>query len=185
MILVTLEFRKEDELTFGLVQNKIIAEYERRLHDDQSSNATSDSILKTVARVGRCYFCKKAGHQKQNCIKYKQWTQKQDRKTDGKVNNFPVKETPSVKAVGKVKAVNERECEFLDENSGEFLFALFSMGNARADDWLLDSVATRNACCNESAFETLDMSYKSSLEIANGELVPVEVIGSLKLKFWI
>lgn len=82
-----------------MVQNKIIAEYERRLHGDQSSNVTSNSILKPVARVGRCYFCKKAGHQRQHCIKYKQWTQKPASKIDGKVNKISVKETTSVKTV--------------------------------------------------------------------------------------
>ena len=52
----SLESRKEDELTFALVQQKVISEYERRLH---TGNSTSDAVLKIVGKSSTvCYFCK-------------------------------------------------------------------------------------------------------------------------------
>lgn len=162
-LVTALESRNEEELTFGLVQNKVIAEYERKLRGGQSSNTSSDSVLKTVAKVSLCFFCKKSGHQKQNCLKYKQWMQKQTNRNDDKAKHVPVKEEPSTKVVDKVKSVNEKECDFSEENPKEFLI---SIGNAEIDDWIMDSGATRHVCNNKTYFETLDMSYKSSIEVA-------------------
>lgn len=176
-----LESRNEEELTFALVQQKVIAEYERRLYAGQSSNTSNDTVLKTITKVIRCFFCKKTGHQKQNCIKYKQWMQKQTNKNEVKTKDTSVKEGPgsSSKVMDKIKSVDEKECEF----SEEFLFSAFSIGKVENDDWLLDSGATRHVCNNEHYFETLDLSYKSSIEVANGQFVPVIGIGIIRIKF--
>lgn len=127
--------------------------------------------------------------------------EKQPNKSDSKAKNSPVKE-PTTKSTDKVKSVNEKEyefsvgkeflfyvkenpstkrmvqvddqeCMFSEERTEGFLFGLFSIGCANADDWILDSGATRDVCSNESYFETLDMSYKSSVEVANGQFLPV------------
>lgn len=55
-LITALESRKEEELTFALVQQKVIAEYERRLYGGKSSTVSNDSVLKTVAKSGRCFF---------------------------------------------------------------------------------------------------------------------------------
>lgn len=77
-LITSLESRKEEEVTFALVQQRVIAEYERR---SRSAGGVGDAVMKVVAKSGsgggECYFCKKAGHQKKNCFKYKNWKAKQ------------------------------------------------------------------------------------------------------------
>lgn len=74
-LITALENRSDNELTFALVQQKVIAEYER--HSGNEHNST-DSVLKTVARVNACFFCGKTNHIKRNCDKYKAWLAKRN-----------------------------------------------------------------------------------------------------------
>ena len=92
----------------------MIAEYARRLH---TCNGTSDAVLKVIGKSSTvCYFCKKPGHQKQNCGKYKNWKQKQFS------NN------------NKINSVEEKSSDFL-----------FKFGNYNKFCWLVDPGATRHA----------------------------------------
>lgn len=52
----SLESRKEEEITFSLLQQRIISEYERRLH---AGNGVNEAVLRAYAKPGGvCYFCK-------------------------------------------------------------------------------------------------------------------------------
>lgn len=83
-LVTALETRAEDELTLQLVKGKLIDEDKRRKnvrHEEKSE----DKALKVLHKQSKqqkqvqksqevsCYFCKKRGHPKRNCIKYKEW----------------------------------------------------------------------------------------------------------------
>lgn len=118
-----------------------------------------DAILKTVDNA--CYFCKKPGHQKRNCMGYKMWLTKQGRNgrddSDGKKSD-------------KVNSVEE----------SNFLFAI---GGNKKRGWIIDSGATKHVAHNKDFFAELNESYKSSVELANGETANVHGIGTGILTF--
>lgn len=153
-LITSLESRKEEEITFALVQQRVIAEFERKQH---SVNEGNDSILKVVAGTnGVCYFCKKSGHQKKNCTKYKYWKTKQN----------------SGKNPNKINSIKEKVNE---ENKSEDF--LFKIGNTKKFCWLVDSGATRHTVNERKFFKNLNHNYKSSIELANGQTIAIEGIG--------
>lgn len=184
-LITALESRKEDELTFALVQQKVIAEYERRLFAGHSSgHSSNDSVLQVVSKVSRCFFCKKSGHQKQNCIKYKQWISNQSNKGS---NKGEIKADRSLHKFSndKVKQIGEKPKNTVSDACQEFeTDFLFSIGNNISNnDWMLDSGATRHVSNDKEFFMTLDESYKSQVEVASGQFVDVEGIGTGKVTF--
>lgn len=164
-LITTLESRKEDEVTFALVQQRVIAEYERHSTADANSN---DSVLKIIAKTRTCFFCKKPDHMKKNCPKYKEWRAKRGSKTN--------------KGSDKVNSVEEQQkgTSTSDSVGKEFLF---KFGRKHSNGWMLDSGATRHAVRDKSFFTTIDETHKSSVEVANGELTVVKGIGSGNLMF--
>lgn len=60
----------------------------------------------------------------------------------------------------------------------QILQIFFKFGDNRKYCWLVDSGATRHAVNDLTIFQNLDKSYKSSIELANGETVMIEGIGS-------
>lgn len=150
--------RDEKDITFDVVKQHVIAEYERR---SNASSGSSDSVLKTVAKVGVCFFCKKPNHQKKNCPKYKDWLAKKSSENKNKGNDD---------AKDKVNTVE----------ASDFLF---SVGGKQKKGWLIDSGATRHVVNDKSFFSIIDESYTSSVELANGESVCVQGIGTGSLTF--
>lgn len=80
-LITALEARKEKDLTFAFVQEKILAEYERRIKGRKTSELGSAMV--TTSDVFLCHFCKKEGHFKKDCAKYKIWLTKQSGKGHG------------------------------------------------------------------------------------------------------
>lgn len=75
-LITALETRPEDELTFALVQQMVIAEYERRTNADGGD--PNEKALRSVSKASVCFFCKKPGHMKNNCDKYQNWKAKRE-----------------------------------------------------------------------------------------------------------
>lgn len=146
---------RSEERTFASVQQKIICEHDRRLHQSGGDNA--ETVMKTVNKGIECYFCKGDGHLKRDCAEYKKWKAKQDRKGKDKVNSAQQQQ----------------------EQKNDFLF---NIGNEKFG-WLLDSGATRHVVHSKRFFTSLDESYKSVIEVASGEEVCVSGIGSGELRF--
>lgn len=73
-LITALETRQEAELTFALVQQKVIAEFERRMNADGCD--PNEKVLKSVSKASDCFFCKKPGHIKVDCEKYRKWKAK-------------------------------------------------------------------------------------------------------------
>lgn len=155
-LITALEARPEADLTFNLVQQKVIAEYERHTN---ASAGEKDSILKTVSNTltksrGSCFFCKSSEHFKQDCPKYKEWKKKKNNKQQQTVN--------------KVNTVEERD-------------VLFNVGTIKGG-WILDSGATRHVVNDKKFFTSLNESYNGEIEVANGDVVKVIGIGTGKIK---
>lgn len=68
-LVTVLETRPEADLTLSLVQSKLLAEYNRRKEVDGIGGG--EAVLKTTDRNTTCFFCKKNGHMKRNCMRYK------------------------------------------------------------------------------------------------------------------
>lgn len=71
-LMIALENRFEDELTLQLVKGKLIDEYKRW------KNAKDEVTGNTAMKVGQGntwkeFFCKKMGHFKKDCLKFKKW----------------------------------------------------------------------------------------------------------------
>lgn len=161
-LITALEARKEDELTFGFVQQKLIAEYERRIHADRVPDST-EKVLKAAhkgkAKGSSCYFCKRPNHMKKDCAEYKKWKAKKESSTN----------VAASKGTDKV-------------NSAEQNDYVFSMGRNKSG-WLLDSGATRHVVNSKQFFLSLDESYRGSIEVGNGQKVSVAGIGTGRIKF--
>lgn len=158
-LITSLESRKEEEITFAFVQQRVIAEFERRLHSNGVSN---DAVMKIADNSNKtCFFCKKPGHQKKNCVKYKNWKIKQD----------------TSKNKYKVHAIEEKQESPKPPND-----FLFNFGSASKGSWLIDSGATRHVVNNKEFFRSLNETYKSTLQLANGENIFVQGLGYGDLK---
>ncbi|KAK2577939.1 hypothetical protein KPH14_011325, partial [Odynerus spinipes] len=80
-----LESRPEKDLTLSLVKNKLLDDYRRRTKNVE----TCEKVLKThnggdaekssQVYILECYFCKKKGHVKKHCYRYKAWKQKHEK----------------------------------------------------------------------------------------------------------
>ena len=91
-LITALESRPEKDITSQLIKSKLIDGYKRRKgQKDIRDNLISETAVKTTysnnsgqkenninsRQDGRsCYFCKKAGHIKPDCRKYKAWESK-------------------------------------------------------------------------------------------------------------
>lgn len=81
-LITALEARKEDELTFAFVQQKLIAEFERRINGDGNYD---EKALKAKFQTKRnevsCFFCKKPNHIKKDCPDYIKWKAKKEKQS--------------------------------------------------------------------------------------------------------
>lgn len=78
-----METRAEDELTLQLVKGKLIDEDKRRKNVKYYEEKSEDKALKVCHKSMQqkqtqqkpqevnCFFCKKRGHMKKDCVKYK------------------------------------------------------------------------------------------------------------------
>lgn len=67
-LVTVLESRAEDTLTLALVKGKLTDEYKCR------RTARIEDAMKAADKSGRtCYFCRKQGHYKRDCAKFKRW----------------------------------------------------------------------------------------------------------------
>lgn len=149
-----LEMRREDELTMNLVQSKLLDEYHRRHENEDSTKG--ESVLRASERKTTCFFCKREGHMKKDCQKFKSWKQK--KQTVDKVN------------VSKEPSRNE---------SAELLFALSAFSH---DSWIVDSGATSHITGNKEFFVSLDDEYRGEVDLADGTKVNIIGKGTCAIK---
>lgn len=164
-LVTALEARSEADLTIFLIKSKLIDEYNRRKEINSSSNSGNCSILKTTESKLFCFFCKKNGHVKKNCRKYKSWKKKEGKRKQDK-------NTDKRMISNKVNKV---------ENN-KFLFIISSHNS---NDWIIDFGATNHVTSDKGYFVSLEHMDSSSLNIANGEKVYVQGKGTCKIQEFI
>lgn len=156
-LITALETRPEGDLTQSLVQSKLLEECSRRKNCEENQSVlrigkASGSVKgKSSVNVNnssvsersedKCFFCKKRGHQKKDCLKHKQWLQK---KSEGN--------KPSANMVSGIDFV-------------------FLTGSSPPGSWIVDSGATCHISNNKKFFKSIDYSVKESVSVANGDPV--------------
>ena len=155
-LITALETRPEADLTYDLVQSKLLEEFSRR---NEPSTETKESALKiSDKREKNCFFCKEKGHFKKDCIQYKKWKSKSSKSR--------VDQSQAHKA-NKV------------ETSPEFLF----MVSKDVGGWIIDSGATCHISSNKRFFTDLNMKHHEKINVANGNEVKTEGRGSGTIQF--
>ncbi|KAK2578839.1 hypothetical protein KPH14_012194 [Odynerus spinipes] len=93
------ESRPEKDLTLSLVKGKLLDEYRRRTNCFASAHEEGNTALKvqggirqttgtgTNYRTSQCFFCKRKGHVKKECRKYKAWKEKAEKANQVVENN--------------------------------------------------------------------------------------------------
>lgn len=165
-LVTALEVRPEGELTLGTVKSKLLDESTRRKELNNSNESSNDTtVLKTMNKEIVCYFCKKRGHLKRDCVQYKEWKERKYGKN--KNNNKNGKSNKG----DKLNTVNKTE-------SSDFLFSLCSQNS---DDWIIDSGATSHVTNNKQLFDEFNAT-QSNVSVANGDKECVDGKGTCKIE---
>lgn len=149
-LVTALEARPEEDLTLNLVKGKLIDEWQKRESRSKMDDGTESALqVGSKADSDRCFFCKKSGHLKANCEKFKAW--KAEKKKHSKVTKQQ-----------KVNSVVQN-----DDEPGNWAFCT---GNAsrREDHWILDSGATCHISNRREFFDHLDETILEAVWVANG-----------------
>lgn len=109
-----------------------------------------ESVLKaTDSRT--CYFCKKPGHMKADCRKFQTWKERNENfKRDGERANV----------ADEKDNTGNKEC-------------LFTLSTLCMDGWIVDSGATSHLTGNRKNFISMDETYRSIVDLADGNKVNV------------
>lgn len=145
-LITALESRPEAELTLALVKGKLFDEHKRRrgvpnADEDSTAMKAWQRNGATTGESGKsCYFCRKSGHFKQDCAKYKEWKAKKEK-------------------------ANQAESE---ENQSGFLCFSARQGSGKKDTWYVDSGATRHMTSCRSFLDVFESRKLPDVAIANG-----------------
>ena len=170
-LVTALESRPEKDLTSQLVKSKLIDEYKRRkgARETKEDPCGSDAAMKVSHKGAKsCFFCKKTGHFKGECIKYKAWKKKQER-ANKITENSPKREKET------------DECSFLARSSKLFLEEKAFVSD-EAECWFVDSGATSHMVNTPEFFNFLDPSRKGYVRLADNKLAEVKGIGKGAIK---
>lgn len=158
ILIIALESRPEADLTLSLVQEKLTAEYHRR---NEQEDQCDDAALKIsnekacfLSNDKACFFCKKNGHIKKNCRKFKHWLFENENKANE----------------GKAKMVGQNEDDYL-----------FMISPKRSTNWVVDSGATCHIANDKKAFVTLN-KIEHHLTVADGRQVHVKGKGTCRIE---
>ncbi|KMQ86061.1 retrovirus-related pol polyprotein from transposon tnt 1-94 [Lasius niger] len=155
-LVTALESRAEDTLTLALVKGKLIDEYKRR--KNTRTDEAGEIAMKAAEKSGKtCYFCRKQGHYKRDCIKYKKWKSNKEK-------------------VGSVR-------EDSSDEENEVVQCSFATceGQVNQEDWYVDSGATSHMTNNKKFFQELK-EINRSVMVANGQRLVAEGKGKGILK---
>jgi len=100
-------------------------------HRGRSKSKEPKKDLETFSSFS-CYFCKKPGHIKKNCIKYKETLKKKDDKDSDGASTSRKSDQARV-----IKEADEDSCDVLTAESGKGKYL---------DTWLFDSGCTYHMC---------------------------------------
>lgn len=168
-LITALETRNEEELTLELVKGKLVDEATRRNHLKREPHE-QDKVLKVVQKnkpaahqhkeqsnTYTCYFCKKIGHLKKDCIKYQKWKERNPAKTIQKVCQV-------VSNGMGADASSSETCVHVENGDTTW----------DRNDWCIDSGATSHMSNNKEFFKNLKNCNKENVRLANGSYAEIE-----------
>lgn len=159
-LVTALGSRSEDELTLALVKGKLIDEYKR---SKNSNDETQDeSALKSFNNMKTCYFCKKPGHLRSDCTRYKQWK---------------IKSNKEKQHVGRVES-NDTD----DEREEYHCFIAHDKESVQASFWCIDSDATSHMSSDKRFFKNFTQ-LNDVVKFADGKTTCTRGISSDEIKY--
>uniref|UniRef100_A0AAG5DV13 Retrovirus-related Pol polyprotein from transposon TNT 1-94 n=1 Tax=Anopheles atroparvus TaxID=41427 RepID=A0AAG5DV13_ANOAO len=154
-LVTALEARPDADLTLDLVKGKLIDEWLKKQNKSSVSGSEQSALHTDKQREDtKCYFCKKHGHKKAECTKWKQWKKNKPNK-DHSANSV------------------------IDGNVCDWAFSLIE--KLESGVWILDSGATCHIVNNRDFFDTFDTNVNDKISVANGEQVMCIGKGSGKI----
>lgn len=171
-IVTALSMTKEDDISLKFVQAKLIEEYKRQIERDSIKGNASGTVMKinSSTSANACFFCKKKGHFKKDCEKYKKW------KNSGQNKENKSQNKESSKSTHKANVVDSK-------HEGEFLFSVASKQIELMNRWIIDSGASCHIAVDKSLFSTFEEKYKEKVQVADGSEYISKGIGTVKIKF--
>lgn len=113
-----------------------------------------------------CFFCKKKGHFKKDCEKYKKW------KNSGQNKENESQNKESSKSTHKANVDSKHE---------EFLFSVASKQIELMNRWIIDSGASCHIAVDKSLFSTFEKSIKKRYKQQTGVNISQKELEPLKL----
>ena len=170
--------RSEQDLTLELVKGKLIDEYKRRKLTEKSDES-NESVMKVSAKgydsnkKKTCFFCKKNGHFKKECSKYKTWKSKRE-----KANKVASDSRTTENSCFSVKVFKEKASKEVYEE------ACFSGKKIKGkqDAWIVDSGATSHMTHKREFFTEFDPTAKGYVLLADDKGCDILKDGVIKAK---
>ena len=144
-LVTTMESRPED-LNITFVKGKLLEEYRKRKLRE-AENSSREAAMNVSFNINKgskniqCFFCKKSGHLKKNCINYKKWLEKREKSDKG------------------IKSGNSASISFLAKSGG-----------GRSDSWFIDSGASSHMTHNRAFFSKFT-SGNMTVQVAKKDIV--------------
>lgn len=141
--------KNDDKLTFEKAQSRIL-DFHR--NDLPKENPESEKVLATQGHsdTRACFFCKKTGHLKKDCMKFKAWLKK--KKEENNDADFEEKVNVSTSEMKALDSVN----------------------------WYLDSGATSHMCFVYEYFLSVTSVDDIFITLADGSKVRAEGVGTVQ-----
>lgn len=165
-LVTALEVRPEQDLTWMLVQSKILDEYFRQKNMTENQ-IIEEKVMKITAKNQSkifCYFCKRDNHKMADCVRLKQYKEFEEYKQN------------------KKKAENEEKVNILHAESDVEL--IFMVGQEEeSKEWILDSGSTVHICCDRKKFNFIQpLKLQQQIRLPNGILITAKESGSCHIK---
>lgn len=147
-IVAALDSREDDDISLDIVKSKLMDEYHRRLErEGVGTGSKSEKAMQSVNNKSKesrvCHFCKRAGHLRRDCRKFKAQ----------KAESGAEKETPKAKAA---------------QGDGRSV-AFTGSESVRSSSWVIDSGASAHMTNNREFFESLSDFSGGWITLADGQ----------------
>lgn len=159
-----LEARNEEDLTINLVKSKLLDEFRKNHVEVKTDNLKALKVQSTKSNF-KCNYCKKIGHVKKNCYKWKAQNKSESEKSEN----------------SKSRASNDKNSKN-DSNSKDHSYFCFVAANKEfCHDWIIDSGASNHMSADPHFFTQI-RPHKSPVHLANGNKIFSVGIGNGFLK---
>lgn len=166
-LITALDCRDEGDLTLDLVKNKLLDEYDRQKKNESSNNVAMKVFSKSIPS---CHFCDKKGHVKKFCSKYIEWLAAEKEKNEKASKHEKFKKNWQTDYKKHSVNIISGEDEEKSEEYANYAFCV-RKSKTKVNGWFIDSGATCHITNNINFFLSIDLNFRQSITVANGETV--------------